>query len=166
MPKNNFEEEVNKMVEEATKPQRDFKVGDKVRVDKEFGDNSREFEIADIKDELKGITIKNPETGFTYKVDRSQLEGYKPNNYSTSKVHPLDNPETYLENEKPNDLSSKSDEELLELANELFNYPTNSKVQLKNGKFKWFDAADGNISMNRKDMIYNLTEALKDRENK
>jgi len=48
-----------------------------VRIAKEFGDNTREFEVVDVKDGIKGITIKEKgRDGLTYNVDVSQLEGY------------------------------------------------------------------------------------------
>ena len=70
--------------------------GATVRIAKEFGDNSREFEVVDVKDGLKGITIKEKgRDGITYQVDKSQLEGYEPENYKDSPYG------SHLEEDKP-----------------------------------------------------------------
>lgn len=51
--------------------------GEIVRINKEFGDNSRDLEVVDVKDEIKGITVRDAgRDGITYDVDVSQLEGY------------------------------------------------------------------------------------------
>lgn len=88
---------VKNAYDEAHKKPNQFNKGDTVRVAKEFGDNTRDFEITDVKDQLKGIEIKEKgRDGLRYNVDKSQLEGYEPNNYSETRVKPEDNPETYL----------------------------------------------------------------------
>lgn len=79
-------EDLYPRVKAKFEPSNKIQVGQTVKIAKEFGDNTREFEVVKVEDKLKGITIKEKgRDGITYNVDKSQLEGYKPNNYSESK---------------------------------------------------------------------------------